>query len=369
MKSCGIIAILSAVFLQMQAQNQADSILNANLKKGKLSLEGYVDVYFSYAFSHPADATHPYFVSYNRDNEINLNLAYISLKYTSDRVRATFTPGYGTYMNANYASERQTLQNILEANVGVRIFKDRDIWLDAGVISSPYTNESVYSFDQITYTRSLGADNTPYYLTGAKLSIPLGSKWTGYLYLVNGWQVIEAQHDPLDFGSQLEYKPDSKWDINWNTYLGNESSMTNPSFKTRYFTDLYATYTPSSKWSFTADAYTGWQERHEGGGLKARQWWNANLCARYSFTKSNSISARIEHFDDPYEILVKPVTNVSGFRVSSLTLGYNLSITYDVLFRLESRYYGSPSRIYPLRNQTDTNKDLWLTIGLTARLR
>src|SRR5580704_11415482 len=197
------------------------------LKKGKLSIEAYVDVYYSYAASHPVGGTRPYVVNYNRDNEINLDLAYISLKYTTERIRATFTPGYGTYMNANYAAERQTLQNILEASVGMRLFKNKDIWLDGGVFSSPYTNESVYSFDQLTYTRSLGAENTPYYLTGAKLTVPFGSKWTGYFYLLNGWQVIESQHDPLDYGTQLEYKPGSAWDINFNTYIGNESSVDN----------------------------------------------------------------------------------------------------------------------------------------------
>ena len=113
--------------------------------------------------------------------------AYLSLKYTADRVRATFTPGFGTYMNANYADERQTLENIVEAYVGIRLFKDKNIWLDGGVFSSPYTNETVYSFDQLTYTRSLGAENTPYYLTGAKLTVPLGPLWTIYLYLLNGW--------------------------------------------------------------------------------------------------------------------------------------------------------------------------------------
>src|SRR5580704_12772393 len=80
------------------AQQTSDTTLKIPLKKGTLSLEGYVDVYYSYALSHPLGGTRPYFVSYNRDNEINLNLAYISIKYTSDRVRATFTPGYGTYM-------------------------------------------------------------------------------------------------------------------------------------------------------------------------------------------------------------------------------------------------------------------------------
>src|ERR1700743_2867207 len=119
-----VIVTLFLFSWKVQAQDAKDSSFSIKLKKGTLSLEGYVDAYFSYSFAHPKDAVHPYFVSFNRDNEVNVNLAYISLKYTSDRVRATFTPGYGTYMNGNYASERQTLQNILEANVGVKLFKD-----------------------------------------------------------------------------------------------------------------------------------------------------------------------------------------------------------------------------------------------------
>jgi hypothetical protein len=378
-KSYGIMAGLLLVVVQAQAQQrtdsawarpsaQADSLL-ASLKKGKLSLEGYVDVYYSYAFSHPVGGGRPYVVNYSRDNEINLDLAYISLKYNADRLRATFTPGYGTYMNANYTAERQTLQNILEAYVGIRLFKNKDIWLDGGVFSSPYTNETVYSFDQLTYTRSLGAENTPYYLTGAKLTVPFGSKWTGYFYLLNGWQVIQSQHDPLDYGTQLEFKPTSAWDINFNTYIGNESSVTNPGYRTRYFGDLYATYNPTDKWNFSADAYTGWQRRLEENVMETRNWWNANVCARYLFLPGNSISVRLEHFDDRYEVLAKPVTNAPGFRLGGASLGYNLNITNDALLRFESRYFGGPYGLYALRNGTTVGNELWLTVGLTARLR
>lgn len=362
--------LIFVLFFLGQAQNPSDSSsLAVKLPKAKLSVEGYVDAYFAYSFDHPKDANHPYFVSYNRDNEVNVNLAYISLKYTSDRVRATFTPGWGTYLNANYASERQTLQNILEANVGVKLFKDKDIWLDAGVISSPFTNENAYSIDQLSYTRSLGAENSPYFLTGAKLTLPLNSKWTAYLFMLNGWQVIAAQHDPLDFGSQLEYKPNSKWDINFNTYIGNESSSTNPGYKTRYFGDFYATYNPSDKWSFSADAYMGWQQRMEASDLITRNWWNANICARYTFTPGNSFSLRLEHFNDPYQILNVPVTNVSGFKLSSASVGYNRGITDDVLFRMEGRYFGSPAQLYQLRDGSITSKDVWFTAGITARFR
>lgn len=365
MKNYFTLALLLIFYRGAMGQDLVDS-----LKKGKLSIEAYVDVYYSYAASHPVGGTRPYFVSYNRDNEINLDLAYASLKYVSDRVRGSFSPGYGTYMNANYAAERQTLQNIMEAYVGVRIFKKKDIWLDGGVFSAPYTNESVYSIDQLTYTRSLGADFTPYYLTGAKLTVPFGSKWTAYLYLLNGWQVIESQHDPLDFGSQLEFKPDDKWDINWNTYLGNESSIQNPGYRRRMFGDLSAAYNPTAKWSFGADIYSGWQQRYEDTGLlRTRQWWNVNFCTRYTFLPGNSISVRVEHFDDPYEVLVKPVTPASGFKLSGASLGYNHSVTDDAMIRVEGRYFRSPDGLYPLRNQTDADNDTWLTVGLTARFK
>jgi hypothetical protein len=369
MKQLALIGLLLLAVGYGWGQVAADSSLKAALLKGRLSLEGYVDVYYSYAFSHPVGGTRPYVVNYNRDNEINLDLAYISLKYTTDRIRATFTPGYGTYMNANYAVERQTLQNILEASVGVKLFKNKDIWLDGGVFSSPYTNESVYSFDQLTYTRSLGAENTPYYLTGAKLTFPFGSKWTGYFYLLNGWQVIESQHDPLDYGTQLEYKPNAAWDVNFNTYIGNETSLNNPDYRTRYFADLYATYTASDKWSFTADGYSGWQRRLEGGEMEMRQWWNSNFCARYTFAPGNSVSARVEYFDDPYEVLAKPVTNVQGFKLGGGSLGYNLNITNDAMLRFEGRYFRAGEDLYQLRNGTEVPNELWLTVGLTARLR
>src|SRR6202161_4868980 len=105
MKRYVILVLLSIVASQVQGQINVDSVMKADasrkaaLKKRNLTLEGYVDVYYSYAASHPVGGTRPYMVNYNRDNEINLDLAYISLKYNTDRLRATFTPGYGTYID------------------------------------------------------------------------------------------------------------------------------------------------------------------------------------------------------------------------------------------------------------------------------
>src|SRR6185312_9110614 len=145
-----------------------------------VTLEGYADVYFGFDFAQPKDGIRPYSVSYDKHNEFTLTLAYLRIKYSSSRARAAFTPGFGTYMNANYAAERLTLRNVVEAYVGVKPFKSKNIWLDIGVFGAPYTTESAIAFDQLVYTRSFAAEYSPYYLTGGKITLPLTKKTNLY---------------------------------------------------------------------------------------------------------------------------------------------------------------------------------------------
>lgn len=139
---------------------------------GHVGIGGYIDTYYSYNFNKPASGNTSYLVASARPNEVSINLAYVDLRYRSERVRARFVPGFGTYMNANYATEPATLAHIVEGYVGVKLFKNSALWLDMGVLGSPYTNESAVSKDHLMYTRSLAPEYVPYYLTGIKASIP-----------------------------------------------------------------------------------------------------------------------------------------------------------------------------------------------------
>lgn len=338
--------------------------------QGKVTLEGYVDAYFAFDGSQPADANRPYFVSQSRHNEFNINMAYISLKFSSERVRATFTPGFGTYMNANYAAERMTLKNIIEANVGVKLFKHKDIWLDVGVLPSPYTNETAISFDQLTYSRSFAPEYVPYYLSGARLTLPLSQKVNLYLYLLNGWQAIEDVNTPLAFGSQLEYKPDNKLSLYLNTYYGSEHSATAPDNRERYFVDAYALYNPMPRLNLSFSAYAGNQVRRDAvqDTRTNNLWWQANAIARYFLAPQHSISVRVEYFNDPKEVMIVPVTGAKGFDAASCSLGYNLSVTRNVLFRIESRYFRSTRDVFPAGDEGRARKDNYLLIsGLTVK--
>ncbi|MBY0433572.1 MAG: porin, partial [Cyclobacteriaceae bacterium] len=218
---------------------------------GHVAIGGYVDSYFTYNFNRPADNVNPYFVSSAKHNELTINLAYVDVRYKSKYMRARFVPGFGTYMDANYKNEPGSLKNMVEANVGVLIWEKKRIWLDIGVLGSPYTNESAISKDHLMYTRSFAPENVPYYVTGARVTVPVSEKVNAYLYVINGWQVIEDNNQGKSFATQVEYRPNNKMLLNWNTYVGDERSRTRPNLRTRYLNDFYWIYNPGGKISAT----------------------------------------------------------------------------------------------------------------------
>lgn len=338
-----------------------------------VTLEGYADVYYGYDFSEPEPADRPYFVNHHRHNEVNINLAYLSARYTSQRGRAVFTPGFGTYMNANYAAERVTLRNIVEANVGVKLSRTKAVWFDAGVLPSPYTNETAVSFDQPTLTRSFAPEYVPYYLSGARLTFPLSAKATASVFLLNGWQQIEDVNTPLAFGSSVEWRPDTTFTAYLNTYVGNERSAAAPSNRTRYFADAYFIWRLSWQWSITACAYAGAQSREDSVSVYQvrKGWGQVNATARYAWNRRSSVSVRAEYFRDPSEVMLKPVTTLMptasiGFKCFSASLGYNVYATPNVMLRAEARYFRSPDAVF-IRDGLDRPNNFVVTTGIAAK--
>ncbi len=158
-----LIVILSVISLNSFAQTD-----NTN---NPLTISGYFETYYAYDFGNPSDHNRPGFVySHNRHNEVNLNLGFIKAAYTTDQVRANLALMTGTYANANLAAEPGVLKNIFEANAGVKISKKKNLWVDAGIFASHIGFESAIGKDCWNLTRSILADNSPYYESGAKIS-------------------------------------------------------------------------------------------------------------------------------------------------------------------------------------------------------
>jgi hypothetical protein len=343
--STAVITVCVSISLYGQVVNTATLDTSDFRFQGKVTVEAYIDVYFAYNFNRPETKNQPYFVSMARDREVNINLAYIDVKYSSSRLRARFVPGFGTYINSNYRKENGTLKNIVEASAGFKVVPDRNIWIDAGVFGSPYTNESAISKDHLAYTRSFAPEYVPYYLTGVKASIPLSDKVTSYFYLLNGWQQIQDENERLAMGTQLEYRPNKNLLLNWDTYIGDERSASDSTNATRYFSDLYLIYS-KGKFAATSCIYAGLQLQAQS---RKAFWWQANLIVRYDLTAKTSVTGRLEHFSDPHQVQVVPVTDATRFAASSGSLGLNYKLATNVLLRIEGRTFLSEQPAY-IRN-------------------
>jgi len=339
---------------------------NGGVKINKLAIGGYLDAYYGFSSEKNTSQTVPYLVNMNRNNELNINLAYIDIRYTDSNFRVRFVPGFGTYMNANYATEPGTLKNIVEGSVGFRLSKKRNIWLDAGVLGSPYTNESAVSKDHLMYTRSIAPEYVPYYLSGAKISLPFSKKITGYLYLLNGWQQILDLNSSKSIGTKLEFRPNDKLLLNWNTFLGDERSALNPNYKLRVFSDVYAIYNPNDSWSFTSCLYFGNQEVNINSKSINQQWWQANIIGKYNFNAKHALSGRAEYWNDPSQTMIMNPSVISGFSIGSTSLCYNYKANDHALVRFEARYFSSDKNAFLTMNGNPTKNLSWFVGGLTV---
>ena len=324
---------------------------------------GYVGVYYGYDFNNPASLTRPSFIySENLHNQIAVNLALLGARYTGKRIRGTFAIQTGTYPDANYAAEPGIFKNIYEAWAGVKVANN--LWLDAGIFVSHIGLEGPNSRDNLTLTRSIMADNSPYYEAGAKLTYDKGRKWLFSVLAINGWQVIRDRNQNEAVGTQMQFRPSPKWLLNSSTYVGEGRNVPDSvGIRLRYFHDFYVTYDPNKKWKIAGAFDTGWQEKLDGhGGYDA--WQGGALIVRRRLWERAGLVGRAEFYHDPSGVLAP--TRFGGLRTTGYSLGFDYLPVPRVILRAEVKEFIDQNQVYQKEKSfVRTNGVATLMMGLT----
>jgi hypothetical protein len=328
---------------------------------GKLTISGYAELYYSYDFNKPADHNRPPFVySYNRHNEVNLNLGFIKAAYTNNNIRANLAFMAGTYTNANLAAEPGVLKNIFEANAGIKLTKKADLWLDAGVFTSHIGAESAIGKDCWVLTRGIVSDNTPYYEAGAKLTYATpDGKLTATGLFLNGWQRIQridGNNKPAG-GLQLTWKPSSNLTLNYSNYLGSEGA--DSVGVRRFYNNFYGIVQVTSKFGITASIDYGTQQISKTNH-NSFYIISPVVIARYQLDSKWAVAGRIEYYEDKNGIFISTGTP-NGLK----TTGYSLNFDYipfpNAVIRIEGKTYSSKDKIFIKDNNPTANSPLLTT--------
>ncbi|MDX2285816.1 MAG: porin [Bacteroidia bacterium] len=305
-------------------------------------ISGLAEAYYAYAFTRPADLELPAFVyNFKRAEEFNVNVAILKGSYETDRVRAHVGLMSGNYAQYNLAAEPQELRMIYQADAGIRLAQG--LWLDAGVMPSHIGAETVWTPDNLNLTRSLMADNSPYYETGAKLTWSGPAGLTVSALVLNGWQNIRETpgNRSKALGTQVVYAPHERVLINYSTFWGNEKPGSQPQFRT--FHDLYAILLIGERLKVVAAADAGWERSADGTSWN--RWTAGSFQARGQLAEQWHLAGRAEWYSDPQSVL----TSVQGRSLEAIGASANLDFSPadQALLRIEGKVLRNRTPVFP----------------------
>lgn len=338
------------------------SVSFADESKPNISWGGFVDTQYAFDFNNPSNGDRAYSTQPARSNEFNLNLGFLDVNVNADKLRGRFALQAGTSVQSNYSAEpsRGSIsgpdlsRHIQESRIGYRI-SDKT-WVDAGIFFAHVGAESWISRDNLTLTRSLVADYSPYYLSGVKLTHSASEALTFQLLITNGWQNISENNTDKNVGTGIEYS----WDhlsVAYNTLIGNEVSPdlngTPRSGEFRHFHNfiLRSKNTESFEWAAQFDI--GFQQKPSNSEFS--RWSGGSLMGRYKIGDGQKVSFRLEHFNDPDQVIL--VTNrPENFNAFGGSIGFDQTLEYKISWRTELRYLVADADVFP-KNSTDFSKE------------
>ena len=330
----------------------------------KVVFGGFVDSYYAYDFGRPPQIDRPFTTTAARHNEFNVNLAYIEAKLSGQRVRGRLALQAGTSVQSNYSGEPtigtvsgpDLARLIQEAVAGYAITPS--LWVDGGIFFSHIGEEGFISRDNLTYTRSLSADFTPYYESGVKLTWQATSRLSVLLTVINGWQNISENNQDKGVGARLDYMLADNAILSYYNFLGNEAASGLLRVLNGIGVHGNLTKQLALQWNFDY----GTQQRTAGGEAR---WFSSGLIGKLQLNPSVGVSARAEGYQDPDNVIVATAPP-GGFKATTASVGLDISPMRNtrVLWRSELRGTWASTAVFPDRSAasgTSRNDGLLVT--------
>ncbi len=347
----GILLITIEILWPIKLIAQSDT---GKVTLPEIELSAYMDNFYVYDFNQPTtDFRQNFLYNHNRHNAFNLNLGVIKISAQHQKYRANLALLAGTYATDNYAKEPAILKNIFEANAGISLTKHKNLWIDAGVFASHIGFESAISSDNWTLTRSILAENSPYYLTGVKLTYTPNAKIELMAIICNGWQRIQmVKGNALpSFGTQFRVVTHEKVTLNWSTFIGTDDP--DSTRRMRFFNNFYGQFQFSKKIGLIAGLDIGAQQRSKNSS-RYNMWFSPVIIAQFLIGNHWKTAIRAEYYEDKTGIII-PTGTLNGFRTSGISLNLDYQPRKNLFFRLEGRWFNSKDKIF--KTQSGSKRD------------
>lgn len=323
----------------------------------KITIGGFVDAYYAYDITRPPTIDRSFFggalftTQPARNDEFNVNLAYIEANITGNKIHGRFALQAGTSVQSNYNGEPaigvvsgpSLSRMIQEAFAGYQVAPT--LWIDAGIFYAATGLESWASKDNLTYTRSLVSDYSPYYSSGVRAFWQATPKLVARFDLINGWQNISETNSEKGVGLRLDYSADPNLTISYYNFFNDEvASGGEVGTRVRIFNGGGGKLT-LGRTTLLGELDYGTLRPSSSGG-PAANWWGFTAIARQQLSAKTAIVGRAERYSDPLQVNI--VTGLADpFRGNGASLGVDIVPQARLLWRSEIRGFAAADPIFP----------------------
>ena len=339
MKKLGLFTLAIIIFSAFNLQAQTVSkVTLAESSKGKLTVSGYVDVYYTYNWNKPqftpniggnntsTSGLNPINTQPNnfsvqnaghifdiKSNQFSLGLLQTKFAYTTDKSEVVMDLTYGPNAElGQFGNVFGTMMNIKQAYLAYK-FTDK-LTVTAGQWGTHVGYEYIDAPLNYNYSLSYLFGNGPFYHTGVKAAYAFSDNVGLMAGIVNGWDGSFAFNKHKSAIAQLYVKPVDGFNI-WINYIGGDQingasfpTLGSPNFPlvdsfhtVQHLFDLTTTYQVTDKLKFGVNAAHGFSNHlaiESNGTYGYARWGGIALYADYRFSSFFGLGIRAEHFED-----------------------------------------------------------------------
>lgn len=303
----------------------------------RIRVAGSLDAY--YADQSGEDKIIPFSTTPFTAQEFSIALARAGIIATGREIKVVLIGQLGTVADANYVGPDAQMKFLGEAWAG--IYPVSEVEIDVGLFSSHLGVESIVPSENLLFTRSLAADNSPYYLTGIRGTWTINPFIRVSSLLVNGWQLIVDNNPQKSIGTQITYTPSADVTVNWSTLSGTEADVYG-NHGTRYFSNLYADLRITNGVRAQSTFDCGVQNDSAG---KSRWFWTVNGLVSVQPTSWLRAVGRLEYYSDKHGVVVA-TPGERRFQVVAATCGIHATVDRHADIGLEVRGYSASEPVY-----------------------
>lgn len=305
----------------------------------------YLDVNYNVDFNHPKNHLFRSRTTTQRLDEFspNMGLVYVRKDATEDSRWGMEFGAQGGNDTQNFAylqgeprvAGADTLRHFSRANVSyLAPVGGKDLTVTAGLFNSLIGYESLYAKDNLNYSRSWMADNTPYMMFGVNARYPVSDQVTATIYVINGYYHLAHANDLPSYGGQVSWKPTSRLTFTETLYYGPAQSNTAIEF-----------------WRLYSNAIAEWKGDDLTIAL-SYDFGTENIAGQpnspRAFVTASSLFTRW-HIEGPWSLAVRPefywdrngrwTGNEQFVKAITSTIEYKVPYRWtNATFRLEHRY-------------------------------